>query len=211
MSLPVIILGAGGHAKVLIDSLLADSTVIAGIVDPNPSLAGTKILGVPVLGEEDIVKEYPPSEILLVNGLGSVGLPVNRQQLFVKIKTMGYDFATVVHPSAVVASDVILGEGAQVMAGAIIQPGCRIGVNSIINTRASVDHDCIIGAHVHISPGVTMSGGVTVGTCCHIGTGATAIQGISIGKGCLVAAGAVVTKDIADGVMVRGVPAQEFV
>lgn len=210
MSLPVIILGAGGHSKVLIEALLVSSAVIVGIVDPNPALVGTKVLGAPVLGGDEIVNEYPPSQVHLVNGLGSVGLPANRQQLYERFKSLGYTFATVVHPSAVVASDVVLCEGAQVMAGAVIQPGCRIGANSIINTRASVDHDCIIGDHVHISPGVTFSGGVTVGACSHIGTGATVIQGISIGSGCLVAAGAVVTKDIADGAKVRGVPAREF-
>lgn len=211
MSLPVIILGAGGHAKVLIEALLQSDILIAGIVDPDPKLVDAEILGVPVLGGDDVVDEFPPSEIQLVNGLGSVGLPVNRQQLFERFKDMGYKFATVVHPSAVLASDVVLGEGVQVMAGAVVQPGCCIGTNSIINTRASVDHDCIIGDHVHIAPGVTMSGSIKIGSDSHIGTGATLIQGISIGSGCLLAAGAVVTKDIADGAMVRGVPAREFV
>jgi UDP-perosamine 4-acetyltransferase len=96
------------------------------------------------------------------------------------------------------------------MAGAVIQSGSRIGINSIINTRASVDHDCVIGNHVHISPGVTLSGGVEIGTCSHIGTGSTVIQGIVIGNSCLAAAGAVVTKDVIAGVKVRGVPAREF-
>ena len=210
MSMPVIILGAGGHAKVLIEALLASSAVIAGIVDPDPTRAGKTILGVPVLGGDDVVGEYTSSEILLVNGLGSVTLPVKRQQLFEKFKGMGYSFATVVHPSAIVASDVVLGEGAQVMAGTVIQPGSRIGINSIINTSASVDHDCTIGDYVHIAPGVTLSGGVEIGTGSHIGTGATVIQRITIGISCLVAAGAVVTKDITDGAMARGVPAREF-
>ncbi|MEI7818263.1 MAG: acetyltransferase [Desulfuromonadales bacterium] len=210
MNMPVIILGAGGHAKVLIDSLLTASAVIVGIVDPDPALIGVKILSVPVLGGDDVVNEFPNAEILLVNALGSIGLPIKRKQLFDKFRGIGYKFVKVVHPSAIVASDVVLGAGAQVMAGAVIQTGSRIGINSIINTRASVDHDCIIGDHVHISPGVTISGGVTVGACSHIGTGASVIQGISIGNGCLVAAGAVVTKDISDGEKVRGVPAREF-
>lgn len=210
MSLPVIILGAGGHAKVLIDALLAASAIIAGIVDPEPTLARINILGVPLLGGDDVVNNYSPSEIQLVNGLGSVGLPDNRQQLFQRFKEMGYKFVTVIHPSAIISTDVVLGEGAQVMAGVVIQPGTHIGINSIVNTRASVDHDCIISDHVHVSPGVTLSGGVTVGAGSHIGTGATLIQGISVGSGCLVAAGAVVTKDIADSAKVRGVPAREF-
>lgn len=210
MSLPVIILGGGGHAKVLISALLAASTVIIGIVDPDPTLAGRSILGVPVLGGDEVVDKYPPAEVLLVNGLGSVALPIKRQQLSEKYRGAGYRFATILHPAAVVAADVLLGEGAQVMAGAVIQPGSRIGIDSIINTRASVDHDCIIGDYVHIAPGVTLSGGVTVGRCSHIGTGATVTQGISIDNRCLVAAGAVVTRNMAEGAKVRGVPAREF-
>lgn len=210
MNLPVLILGAGGHAKVLIDALLASSAVIAGVLEPDTKLAGATILGVPVLGGDDVVREFPASEIRLVNGLGSVGRPAVRQKLFERFQDLGYHFATVVHPSAVVALDVVLGEGAQVMAGAVVQTGSRIGCNSIINTRASVDHDCIIGDHVHIAPGVTMSGGVQVGSGTHIGTGVTIIQGASIGNDCLVAAGAVVIRDVIARAMVRGVPAQEF-
>jgi UDP-perosamine 4-acetyltransferase len=208
--LPVIVLGAGGHAKVLIEALLQSGKVITGIVDPDPTLLGAEISGVPVLGGDEAVSAFPSSEIQLVNGLGSVGLPFKRQQLFERFKGLGYIFATVVHPSAVIASDVVPGEGAQIMAGAVIQPGSSIGINSIINTRASVDHDCIIGDHVHIAPGVTLSGGVSVETGSHIGTGATVIQGVSVGRGCLVAAGAVVTKVLVEGAKVRGVPAREF-
>lgn len=208
MSLPVIILGAGGHAKVLIDALLATSAVIAGIVDPDLTLTGSRILGVPVLGNDDIISDFPPSKVNLVNGLGSIGLPVKRQQLFKRLKGLGYDFTTVVHPSAIIAPDVVLGEGTQVMAGVIIQPGCRIGINSIINTSASIDHDCIIGDHAHIAPGVTMSGGVKVGTCSHIATAATVIQGVSIGEKSLVGAGALVLKDVSPSITVVGVPAK---
>ncbi|KAF0220678.1 MAG: UDP-perosamine [Geobacteraceae bacterium] len=208
MSMPILVLGAGGHAKVLIDALLTTSEVIAGVVDSDPALTGTTVLGVPVLGGDDVVGEFPPSEIMLVNGLGSVGLPVRRQLIFEKFKGIGYNFATVVHPSSVVADDTVLGEGAQVMAGVVIQPGSRIGCNAIINTSASVDHDCIIGDHTHIAPGVTLSGGVKVGTGSHIGTGATVIQGIVIGEQSLVAAGAVVVFDVAGKATVKGIPAR---
>lgn len=208
MSLPVIILGAGGHAKVLIDALQASSAVIAGIVDADSSLRGKSVLGVPILGGDDVISEFQSSMVQVVNGLGSTGLPVKRQQIFAKFSGMGFTFTTVVHPSAIVAPDAVLGEGAQVMAGAVIQPGSRIGTNSIINTRASVDHDCLIGDHSHIAPGVTLSGGVKVGICCHIGTGATVIQGVAIGEQCLVAAGAVVVSNVTENTTVIGIPAR---
>ena len=211
MSLPVIVLGAGGHAKVLINALQMCSVEILGVTDPDPALIGQEILGVPIIGTDGELKNYSVKQVQLVNGLGSVNLSKVRCSLFDEYKRLGFIFASVIHSSAVVASDVKIGEGSQIMAGTVIQPGSCISCNTIINTMASVDHDCIIGDHVHIAPGVTLSGGVTVGELSHIGTGATVVQGVSIGCGCLVAAGAVVVKDIPDGAMVRGVPAQEFI
>lgn len=208
MMTPVLVLGAGGHAKVLVEALLAHAAVIAGIVDADPALMGMTLLGVPVIGGDELVGEFPPTEIMLVNGIGSIGLPIKRRELFVKFKALGYRFATVIHPSAVVSSDVELGEGAQVMAGAVIQPGSRIGCNAIVNTRASVDHDCIIGNHCHVAPGVTLSGGVMTGESCHIGTGATVIQGVRIGGGSVAGAGALVLRDVPPAVTVVGVPAK---
>lgn len=208
MNLPVIVLGRGGHAKVLIEALLANDAVIAGIVDRDPALHGETILGVPVIGGDEIVGEYPCDAVQLVNGIGSVKAPQLRTAIFGKFSALGYTFARVVHPSAVVASDVQLDEGAQVMAGAVIQPGSRIGCNVIINTRASVDHDCVIHDHAHIAPGVTLSGGVSVGAGSHVGTGATVIQGVTIGAGSTVGAGALVLKDVSEGLTVVGVPAK---
>lgn len=208
MNRPVLILGAGGHAKVLIEALLQSGATLAGITDPDPDLAGKTLLEVPVLGGDDVVSDFPQTEILLVNGLGSVGVPVARRGLFERYKAMGYRFATVIHPSAIIASDVELGEGVQVMAGVVIQPGCRVGCNTIINTRASVDHDCIIGSNVHVAPGVTLSGGVSIKDVAHIGTGATIVQGIKIGAHCVVGAGSVVIRDVNDSTSVVGVPAK---
>lgn len=210
MRRPVIIVGGGGHARVLIDALLAGGSLIAGITDPDPELAGRQILGVPVLGDDHEINRFPPAKFRLVNGIGSVGLPMKRAELFTRFKGMGYDFATIVHPAAVIATDVMLGEGTQVMAGVIVQTGCRIGANVIINTRASVDHDCIIGNHVHISPGTTLSGNVEIGALCHMGTGSTAIQGVTIGEKSLVAAGAVIIGDVRAGAKMLGIPAREF-
>lgn len=208
MKRPLLVLGAGGHARVLIDALLASGRIIAGIVDHDPHLVGTSLLGVPVIGGDEVVDQFPPHEILLVNGIGSVRTPDVRQDVYQRMKEAGYSFATVLHPSAVIAPDVELGEGAQVMAGAIVQTGTRIGYNSIVNTRASVDHDCRIGDHTHVAPGVTVSGGVTVGAMSHIGTAATIIQGVTIGAKAIVGAGALVLSDVPSQVTVVGIPAK---
>lgn len=207
MTLPVIVLGAGGHAKVLVDALIACSTTIIGLTDSDASKAGLSLLGVKVIGEDDSVRRYSPSDVALVNGIGSVGPTGARRALFEKFKRLGYSFATVVHPSATIASSARVGEGAQVMAGSVIQPDCTIGVNTIINTHASIDHDCVIGAHVHVAPGVTLSGGVRVGDNVHIGCGSTVLQGITIGDNCIVGAGSVVLREVPGGSKMGGVPA----
>jgi sugar O-acyltransferase (sialic acid O-acetyltransferase NeuD family) len=206
MNLPVIILGAGGHAKVLIDTLLLTAVEIAGIVDPDREKHGTSILGIPVIGNDDVVLKKGPGAVMLVNGVGSVKQPALRKQLFDTFKARGFTFASVHHPSAVIAADVLLAEGVQVMAGSVIQPGCVIGRNVIINTKAAVDHDCTIGDHSHVAPGVTLSGSVTVGEGAHIGAGATVLQNVHIGRSSIIGAGAVVLQDVPENVLVYGVP-----
>jgi sugar O-acyltransferase (sialic acid O-acetyltransferase NeuD family) len=205
---PVIILGAGGHAKVLIDTLRACSVEIIGVVDTNPDKFGKSILDVPVIGNDDIVIKYKRDAVRLVNGIGSVGLPTRRKEIFDKFKNVGFTFLQVVHPSAVISPDVKLLEGSQIMAGVVIQPGSQIGKNTIVNTRVSIDHDCLIGDHVHLAPGVTLSGTILIGQGVHIGTGASVINGISIGNYSLIAAGAVVIDNISDNTVVKGVPAK---
>ncbi|MGK5092828.1 acetyltransferase [Deltaproteobacteria bacterium TL4] len=203
----VLIIGGGGHAKVLIDALSCLHYNIVGVLDPQLSIS-QKILAVPVLGGDEVLCHYSSDEVLLVNGIGSIRSTTLRQSVFEKFCAQGYHFETVIHPSAIIGLDVDIGEGTQIMAGVVIQTGGRIGVNSILNTRAVMDHDVHIGNHVHIAPGVTLSGGITIDDGVHIGTGASIIQGIHLGEGCLVAAGAVVTRDVAPKTQVRGVPAK---
>lgn len=206
MNLPIIILGAGGHAKVLIAALLAKSTNILGLTDPSGSI--DTLLGIPIIGNDDAVLKYSPDKVRLVNGMGSINITTKRRELYETFKRSGYSFAEVIHPSAIVAQDVELSEGVQVMAGAIVQPGSKIGENSLVNTKAAIDHDCLIGSHVHIAPGVTLSGCVQVGDGVHMGVGTVVIQGIRIGKKCLIGAGSVVINDILDEQKVFGVPAK---
>lgn len=208
MRLPVIVLGAGGHAKVLINTLRLCSEEILGVTDADAALIGKDILGVPIIGTDDILKNYSTKKVQLVNGLGSVGLPLPRRKIFDECKKLGFVFAVVIHPSAVIAVDVKIGEGTQVMAGAVLQPDVCLGDNVIINTRVAVDHDCSIGSHSHIAPGVTISGGVKVGDGAHVGTGASIVQGVNIGSDTLIGAGSVVLKDIPSGVKAHGCPAR---
>lgn len=210
MSRPIIVLCAGGHSKVLINVLLLNSRNIVGVADNNSQKHGGFLLGVKVIGDDEVVLNYTPESVHLVNGLGSVESMRPRRLLFEKFAQKGYQFASVIHPSAVVAHDVALCEGAQIMAGAVIQPGASIGANTIVNTRASVDHDCCVGAHSHLAPGVVLSGGVSVGDEVHLGTGAVVIHNIKIGGGSLVGAGAVVTSDVPEGSRVAGAPARKL-
>ncbi|MFH2135433.1 MAG: acetyltransferase [Pseudomonadota bacterium] len=209
-TLPVILLGAGGHAKVLIDAMRLQSVEILGIVDVNSDNKGKMLMGVPVIGGDEELIQYAPQQIRLVNGIGSVRVSSLRREVFETLKNKGYQFERVIHPSSIIAGDVELSEGVQIMAGAVIQAGSKVSANTIINTRASIDHDCLIGRHVHISPGATLSGGIVVGEDAHVGTGAVVIQGIQIGQHSLVAAGAVVTRNVLNNVTVAGVPAREL-
>jgi sugar O-acyltransferase (sialic acid O-acetyltransferase NeuD family) len=208
MSLPVIIIGAGGHAKVLISVLRPLKVNVLGMTDVAPNQSVNGFEGIPVLGTDDKIFERPPDSVLLANGIGSISLMEKRKDIYIYFKNNGYSFAKVIHTSAIIMGDVQLGEGVQIMAGAIVQPGCVIGDNSIINTGAIVDHDCVIGEHVHVAPGAVISGGVHIGAMTHIGTSASIIQGLNIGENTLIGAGAVVIKDIPSGVKAQGIPAK---
>jgi UDP-perosamine 4-acetyltransferase len=206
MSLPALIIGAGGHARVLIEALTKSGTAILGCVAKETPIRWTSLI--PFLGDDEALLHYSPSSVVLINGIGSTARPDLRRDIFLRFKQKGYHFGTVAHPAAILPSDIVLGEGTQVMAGAILQPGCRVGDNVIVNTGAVVDHDCQICAHVHIAPGAVLSGDVTVGEGAHVGTGARVIQGVEIGAGAVVGAGATVLSDVPPGARVAGVPAR---
>jgi sugar O-acyltransferase (sialic acid O-acetyltransferase NeuD family) len=207
---PVIILGAGGHSRVLIDTLKSFAVEIKGITEPDVNLHGSRVMGIPIIGDDSFILKYKVNEIKLVNGLGMVNRFDRRRRarVYEAFKERGYNFTGVIHASAIISFEADLADDAQVMAGAVIQTAVTIGANTIINTRASVDHECTVGRHVHIAPGATVSGGVTIGDGVLIGAGATIIQGLHVGANSTVAAGAVVVRDVPEGVVVRGVPAR---
>ena len=208
MRKPIIITGAGDHARVLLDILLENDFKVIGLTDKNIK-KGTLVYGVPVIGDDNSVLEYNPQEITLVNGIGSIKDLNLRSKVYNFFKSKGYTFCSVIHPSAVVSHRARLGEGVQILAGVVINTDAKIGENSIINTNSTIEHDCHIGKNCHIAPGCTLSGGIFVNDSTHIGTGSSIIQGINIGKNVLVGAGSVVIRDIEDYSKVYGVPARK--
>ena len=202
----ILIIGGGGHAKVVIDAaLLADKYMLAGIID-NHLPVGKKILGIKVLGNDsDLQRLFKNGIKKAFIAVGSVGDCSVRKNIYKKIKAIGFDSPAIVHPAAVLARDVFLGEGTFVAASATINVGTRIGEHAIINTASSIDHDCQLGNFVHIAPGARLSGGVTIGDEAHIGTGANIIQNIKIGKRCVIGAGTTVLSEVKDGKKYYGI------
>jgi UDP-perosamine 4-acetyltransferase len=203
---PLILLGAGGHARVLLSTLLLLSRKILGFVAPDNSQAS--LFGVPYMGGDDAVAMHDPGQVLLVNGVGSVASITNRLKVYESFRKRGYRFASVIHPGAVIAPEVQLADGVQIMAGAILQTGSIAEEDCIINTGARIDHDCVLQAHAHVAPGAVLSGNVRVGARAHVGVGAVVIQGVRIGSDSIVGAGAVVLSDVPESCTVVGVPAQ---
>lgn len=209
MTRPVIILGSGGHGRVVLDMLRVLGHEIIAFTDGNPSLWNRSVDGVPVIGGDREILGKEASEVMLVIGLGGTGDNAPRRRLFEDFSQRGYGFAALAHPASVVSGTASIGEGSVIMAGAVIQAGCTVGRNVIVNTGAVVDHDSILEDHAHVAPGAVLSGGVLVGCGAHIGTGAVVIQNIRVGEGALVAAGAVVVGNVPPRGVVMGVPARE--
>jgi sugar O-acyltransferase (sialic acid O-acetyltransferase NeuD family) len=197
---PLVLLGAGGHAKVVLALARAAGWRVIGVCDPVLAREGTRRWrDVPVLGDDDALAVMGPDEIGLVNGIGQTPGATARRAAFERFAQRRYRFPALVHPGAIVDPSANLGEGAQVMAGAIVQADCRIGSNTIVNTRAGVDHDCVVGAHVHIAPSATLCGAVGVGDGAFIGSACTIVQCVSVGAQAIVGAATLLLRDLAPG------------
>lgn len=206
----IVVIGAGGHARVVLDILFSIGAYeVVGVV----ALDGPSYIGrynIAYLGKDDVLPALLESgeAALAALGVGTVGDNHKRKDLFTRVKAIGYRFPPLIHPRAVVGGDLEQGEGLVVAAGATVNPGVICGTNVLINTGAVVDHDCRLGDHVHVAPGAVLCGGVRVGDTAHVGAGATIIQGLTIGEGAVVGAGAVVVRDVAPWTVVAGNPAR---
>lgn len=200
----VLVVGAGGHAKVVADILVCTGIVPGGFLDDDEITWGDSRLGFLVLGSIDSYGKYTPKG--LVMGIGS---NLVREQV---VSRLGSDASSLwhsaIHPRATVAPSAQIGQGVTIAAGAIVNPEATIGDFAIINTGATIDHDCVIGSYAHIAPGAHLSGGVRVGVGALIGVGGSIAPGCSVGDWAVVGAGAVVVRDIPTRVTAKGVPAR---
>lgn len=204
----LLVVGAGGHASVVVDAALAAGTDVVGVADDSPSVANGEVLGRPVLGTVTDGLEGIIGGVEFDSFIVAIGDNRVRGQVFERLLAAGLAGATVIHPASVVAPSATIGAGTLVCAGAVINPLARIGANAIVNTRASVDHHCTIGDHCHIAPGTTLGGEVTVGTGVLVGIGATLLPQVSVGDWATVGGGAVVTGAVTARATVTGVPAE---
>lgn len=201
---PVLVVGAGGHAKVVIETLRACGREIAGVLDADATprlVAGARVIGVdadaPRLRREG-----------LAHAIVALGDNALRERIGASLRSQGFTLANAVHPAATIAVSVTLGAGVAVMAGAVVNADTRVGDLAIINTGACVDHDGELMAACHVAPRAALAGAVRVGARAFVGVGASVVPGVNIGADAVVGAGAAVIGDVPPGATVVGVPAR---
>lgn len=199
----VVIFGAGGHGRVILDILSESGRKVIGFLDENKDKAGHLFNGVPVLGGWDYLKANNICEVAL-----GVGDNTARHTIFRKLKSMDILIASAVHPKAVISKHVKMAEGVVVMGGVVINTGTVLEEGVVVNTSSSVDHDCHLGMFCQIWPGAHLAGNIKIGKFSCIGTGASLVPGIKIGKKVIIGAGAAVISNIDDGATAVGVPAK---
>lgn len=194
----VIVIGAGGHGRVIGDIIQQSGDVVLGFLDDN---VNGVVMGLPVLGKIADALSFEDKASFVI-GIGN-----NWTRKFISGQ-YHLNWYTAIHPTAVIAQEVVIGAGTVVMAGAIINAGTRIGNNCIINTGAIIEHDNKLADFVHISPNATLCGTVSIGELTHIGAGATIINNLSVTHDSIIGAGAVVVKNIREPGTYVGVPAK---
>ena len=202
----IIVIGVGGHARVVASLALASGYQIAGFLHDGPGPAPAKpILGRPLLGDLEVLRALPRPLVAL-----GVGDNHHRLGLLEAARRVNpaCQFPSLIHPTASVDPSAVLGVAVQICAGAIICVEAHLGEGALINTGATIDHEVVLERYCHISPGANLAGRVTVGEFTHIGTGAAVIPGVRIGTNVIVGAGAAVVRNLPDGVTAVGVPAR---
>jgi UDP-perosamine 4-acetyltransferase len=205
ISSPVVIVGGGGHAKVVIELLRAAGFQhISGLIDQNT--AKSHVLGLPILGTDVDLPRLRHQGIS--HAFVGIGDNVQRFTMGQQLQQFGFELVNAISPAAVISDSARLGCGIAVMAGAVINAEARIDDLSVINTCASVDHDCWVAEGVHVAIGCRIAGNVRIRRLAFLGAGATVIPRITIGESAFIGAGSCVIHDIPDNARAWGVPAR---
>jgi UDP-perosamine 4-acetyltransferase len=206
-----LLFGAGGHAKVVMESLFSNGSKSIKLFDDDSAKFALSWLGYRIEGgRSELISFWKKHAEQCQGVIVTIGDNHIRQKIYNEFAQTDLSFASEIHANAVIADSVKLGDGLMIMAGVVINPDTHIGNNVIINTGAIIEHDIIIEDHVHIAPNATLCGGVNVGELTLIGAGAIVLPGVKIGKHCIIGAGAVVIEDVADGATVIGAPAKRI-
>jgi acetyltransferase EpsM len=200
----ILIFGAGGHAKTIIDLVRqANHYRLAGLV-AEPHADVSEVLGVPVLGGEEVLQSlYDQGIRLMVNGVGAIHRNRIRYGIFVKMAARGFAFPRIIHPKAVVEPSAEIAGGVQVFGLAFLGSAVRVGFGAVVNTGAIVSHDCKIGDFAHLTPGVVLAGNVEVGIGALIGMGVTTAIGVKIGAWARIGNGARINGDVPPNAIVH--------
>lgn len=211
MKKKLILVGAGGHAKAVIDAVDRKEYEIIGILDKDLSHIHEQINGIPIIGADRDAEHYlSEGACHAFIAIGHMGDARIRNCLFSKFKALGYRMINVIHPAAVISESSRLGEGNLIMPNCVVNAEARIGNNTIINTGAIVEHEAIIENDVHLAPGSIVTGMSIVGSGSFIGAGSVVLQNLHIGTNVTIGAGSTVTCDISDNVVAVGSPAREI-
>lgn len=200
MNKKVVIIGAGGHGRVVADIVDACGDEVIGFLDNDLSISNVNLIG----PSSDAIK-YCKDEIELFVAIGNCKV---REKIMNSLQDAKW--YTAIHPSAVISPSAVIGEGTCVMPNAVINNSAVIGKGVIVNTCASVDHDDVIGDFVHVACGARLAGTVTVGNCTWIGIGSTISNNVSVCSNLMIGAGTVVVKDITEEGTYVGVPARKI-
>lgn len=203
----VVLVGAGGHCKILIESIDRNIYEIVGILDNNLK-KGTEIAGIPVIGDDHDAKAFYDSGICNAV-IAIVGNLKIRRMLLEQYREIGFSFPRILHPSSCISSSAQVGEGVAVLAGAYVNAEAIVQDFATINTGAVVEHEVLIGENSHIAPRATLLGAGRVGKDTMVGAGSIILQQVIIGEQCTIGAGSIVLKNVRDRKMVYGNPAKE--